>query len=210
MDLHMLWNSAKLHFMNVSAISQRERRTTETSLGLRTDARRLTAERGFTGFTIEELCSEVGVSRRTFFNYYASKENAVIGIPVRTDTSDLEESFVTGTGTLIDDLAELHIARWDRLALTAAEAEELGRVFEREPRLFAHFVSLAAEGERDEVALAMRRTDAAADPLRAETAVHLLGAISRPTVFEYFADEGADFRTLLLRRLAAARALLAS
>jgi AcrR family transcriptional regulator len=195
-----------MHSMTDSALNLRERRAAETSLGLRTEARRLTAERGLTGFTIEELCSEVGVSRRTFFNYYASKENAVLGIPVRSDTSDLEEAFVSGSGSLIDDLAELHIARWERLALTRAEAEEMGRIFEREPRLFAHFVSLNAEGERDDIALVRRRPDAPAG-LRVETLVQVFGALIRPAIFAYFADDGQNFRTLLLRRLDAARSV---
>ena len=193
-----------MHFVNESALSLRERRAAATSVGLRTEARRLTAERGFAGFTIEELCSEVGVSRRTFFNYYASKENAVLGIAVRTDTAGLDEAFLAGTGTLLDDFAELHIARWERLALTKAEADELGRVFDREPRLFAHFLGLAAEGERDDIALVKRRPDAGAD-LDAETVVIVFSSVIRPAVFEYFANDHQDFRILVLRRLDAVR-----
>ncbi|HVL62589.1 MAG TPA: helix-turn-helix domain-containing protein [Microbacterium sp.] len=196
-----------MHFVTNSASTLRDRRAAETSLGLRTEARRLTAERGLTGFTIEEVCSEVGVSRRTFFNYYASKENAVLGIPVRSDASDLEEAFLTGSGNLVDDLAELHIARWERLALTRAEAEEMGRIFEREPRLFAHFISLNAEGEREDIALVRRRPDAPADDIRLATLVQVFGALLRPAIFEYFADDRQPFRALLLRRLDATRSI---
>ena len=188
--------------MSLSAGSLRERRLAATSLALRTEARRLAADVGLHGFTIEELCAAVGVSRRTFFNYYASKENAVLGIPVRADTSDLDDAFVAGTGALLDDFAELHIARWERLELTKAEADELGRVFDREPRLFAHFVTLAAEGERDDIALVTQRADAAGG---AEAIVLVFGALIRPAVFEYFADDSQDFRHILLRRLADAR-----
>lgn len=194
-----------MHSVIDSASSPRRQRTAQTSLGLRTEARRLTVERGLSGFTIEELCSEVGVSRRTFFNYYASKENAVLGIPVRSDTSDLEEAFVAGSGALLDDLLELHVARWEHLDLTAAEAEELTRVFEREPRLLAHFVGLAAEGERDDIALVRRRPDAPADDLRTATAVSVFGALLRPAILDYFADDSRDFRTVLTLRLDAAR-----
>ncbi|WP_457102096.1 TetR/AcrR family transcriptional regulator [Microbacterium sp. P5_E9] len=190
--------------MNESAPSLRERRTAATSVGLRTEARRLTAERGFAGFTIEELCSEVGVSRRTFFNYYASKENAVLGFAVHSDNADLAEAFVSGTGTLLDDFAELLIARFEQLDLTKSEADELGRVFDREPRLFAHFVGLAAEGERDDIALVKRRPDANAE-LDAETVVIVFSAVLRPAVFEYFANDHQDFRILVLRRLDAVR-----
>ena len=40
---------------------------------------------------------------------------------------------------------------------------------------------------------------------RAETVVLVFGALIRPAVFEYFAADGQDFRTILLRRLDAAR-----
>ncbi|WP_091707615.1 TetR/AcrR family transcriptional regulator [Microbacterium sp. cf046] len=193
--------------MGNSASSLRERRAAATSLGLQTEARRLTAERGLSGFTIEELCSEVGVSRRTFFNYFASKENAVLGIPVHSDTTDLEDAFVAGTGALVDDFAELHIAKWERLDLKSTDAEALGRAFDREPRLFAHFVSLAAEGEQHDIALVRRRPDAPDDDLRTEAVVRVFSAVVRPAIFAYFADDSQDFRTLLLSRLDAARSV---
>lgn len=57
-------------------------------------SRRLTAERGLNGFTIEELCDEVGVSRRTFFNYFPSKEEAVIGVAEEEDRRRFAEEFL--------------------------------------------------------------------------------------------------------------------
>ena len=113
-------------------------------------------------------------------------------------------AFVAGTGTLLDDFAELLIARFEQLDLTKSEADELGRVFDREPRLFAHFVGLAAEGERDDIALVKRRPDAGAD-LDAETVVIVFSSVIRPAVFEYFANDHQDFRILVLRRLDAVR-----
>src|SRR5258707_8029297 len=67
--------------MSQSAIStRRTERMAATASRLTTLSRRLTAERGLNGFTIEELCDEVGVSRRTFFNYFPSKEEAVVRV----------------------------------------------------------------------------------------------------------------------------------
>ena len=58
--------------------------TTERTRALRrrmiVEARRATVEHGLHGFTLEQLCATVGVSRRTFFNHFASKEDVVLGI----------------------------------------------------------------------------------------------------------------------------------
>jgi AcrR family transcriptional regulator len=48
----------------------------------------LVAERGLAGVTVEEISERAGVSPRTFFNYWTTKENAVLGI-VLADTDDL-------------------------------------------------------------------------------------------------------------------------
>ena len=102
--------------MPQSATSTRERRKADTARGLAEAARGLTIEHGLNGFTIEELCERVGVSRRTFFNYFASKENAVIGVPVDRDESGASERFLAagarGMASLVDDLVDLHLDRW--------------------------------------------------------------------------------------------------
>ena len=59
-------------------------------------ARRLTAERGLAGFTVDELCAGVGISRRSFFNYFASKDDAVLGTPARDPLEAFGEEFVAG------------------------------------------------------------------------------------------------------------------
>ena len=83
-----------MHFMTESAPSTRERRRTEITRTLVSLARRATAAGGLNGFTVDQLCDEAGVSRRTFFNYFASKEDAVLGIPLHTDRDETDEFFV--------------------------------------------------------------------------------------------------------------------
>jgi AcrR family transcriptional regulator len=55
----------------------RERRRRETSADIRGAAVRLAHERGFDKVTIEEICSQAGISTRTFFNYFPNKEAAI-------------------------------------------------------------------------------------------------------------------------------------
>src|SRR5690606_17969861 len=54
-------------------------RMQKTRLSITRHCRDLTAEFGFNGFTIEQACERVGISRRTFFNYFPGKLDAVFG-----------------------------------------------------------------------------------------------------------------------------------
>ncbi len=57
----------------------RERKKQATRRALRDTALRLAEEHGLDGLTVEAVCAEVGVSTRTFFNYFRSKEEALVG-----------------------------------------------------------------------------------------------------------------------------------
>jgi AcrR family transcriptional regulator len=58
----------------------RERKKAETRDALATAALHLADERGLENVTIDEIAAAAGVSPRTFFNYFPSKEDAIIGI----------------------------------------------------------------------------------------------------------------------------------
>ncbi|GAA4630885.1 TetR/AcrR family transcriptional regulator [Actinoallomurus vinaceus] len=55
----------------------RERKKVETREALRAAAIRLFLERGPSAVTVNDICEAARVSRRTFFNYFESKEAAV-------------------------------------------------------------------------------------------------------------------------------------
>lgn len=56
----------------------RERKKAATKLALGQAAVRLAGERGLAGATAEAIAAEVGVSTRTFHNYFAAKEEAIL------------------------------------------------------------------------------------------------------------------------------------
>ncbi|WP_350353029.1 helix-turn-helix domain-containing protein [Microbacterium sp. A8/3-1] len=189
----------------------REQRKRETSRALTKVARRLTADQGFAGFTVEELCAEVGVSRRTFFNYFESKENAVFGFATIDSRQEaLEEAFVAERGELLDDFVGLTIHRFG-LFNPLEDAAELFAVIEQEPRLLKAAFEQIAKNERRDMELIVRRMGDVADAdLRAEVMVHSVGALVRLSMDQLLHHHSTDsFETLITRRLELARALYA-
>ena len=68
---------------------------------------------------MDDLAALAGVSRRTLFNYFPGKDDAVLGGPPVLDAEAASTTFVAGGphGNLVDDLAEIvrqHPARAPR------------------------------------------------------------------------------------------------
>ncbi|MCP2369905.1 AcrR family transcriptional regulator [Agromyces terreus] len=189
----------------------REQRKNRTRRDLCHRARQLTIERGLSGFTIEELCADVGVSRRTFFNYYAGKEAAVVGHDADAVDEDALAAFTRGDDgapTLLDGLAELAITtmtRWD----DEHDAVDPHALIEREPHLLTHMIGAGRQLEQRIVtAIETREGLAAGDPL-ARTAAVVIGSLVNAAGHRVFAeDDGGreEFAEILRASVAATRA----
>lgn len=101
-------------------------------------AQQLTDKNGFDGFTMDELAEASGVSRRTLFNYFPSKVDAVLGSKPEVDEEVLAE-FTRGgpEGNLIDDLCSILVHMVSTKEFTRAEAEVARRIVKADPRLMA-------------------------------------------------------------------------
>jgi AcrR family transcriptional regulator len=165
-----------MHFMSESAsTSLREQKRWETSQRITLCAQRLTDEHGLDGFTMDELAQAAEVSRRTLFNYFPSKLDAVLGAEEPPDPS-VYEPFAAGgpTGELLGDLREM-VTRF--LAAEEADADTVARMrrlLRSDPRLFqAAHTRFESAAEQFADLIAAREGDAVA-PRRARIVARLL------------------------------------
>lgn len=129
----------------------RERKKRARRLALIDAAQRLVAEHGLDAVTVEMISAQAGVSPRTFFNYFESKDDAVLGAEDAGLPDDVVGTFVDGgpTGRLLSDVQVLVAA------LLAAADESHDRVrraidlVQQEPRLLQrHMAWLERHQER--------------------------------------------------------------
>ena len=105
-------------------VSLRERKKLATRRSLRRTAFELAAERGFSNVTVEDIAEAAGVSTRTFFNYFPSKEAALFGNePEKVD--ELRER-IAHAAPGEPALDALHAAMSGNARAVAAELTELG------------------------------------------------------------------------------------
>jgi len=200
--------------MTESAITARaSERKQATASRLTAVSRRLTADRGLSGFTIEEVCDEVGVSRRTFFNYFPSKEEAVLGVDESHEFSVFTERFLAdgshGWTAVVDDLITLIAEYAVDAGLDADEHLELMRAVDREPRLLARFIGMGRERETQLLELVALREGVATSDARARAAVDVVSTILRSSAERLLQPGGAEsFGAALTTSLAALREVL--
>ncbi|MFC8921446.1 TetR/AcrR family transcriptional regulator [Cellulosimicrobium sp. NPDC057127] len=132
-------------------------------------AQRLVLERGLDAVTVEDVCDAVGVSPRTFFNYFPSKDDAVLGLEPFAVGPEVAAEFVRGgpTGVLLDDLARLVGDLLERQAVSPERMHSALDLVQREPRLLVRHAAWIEEHRAGMVELFTARRDArwfAADP----------------------------------------------
>jgi AcrR family transcriptional regulator len=115
-----------------TSIGLRERKKLRTRAELSDAAFRLFAERGFDETTVEDIVEQVEVSPRTFFRYFDSKEDVVIGffddlgLELRgmLAARPPEEPSFTAVRAALGSLIDLYEERQDRVVAAKRLAHE--------------------------------------------------------------------------------------
>ena len=179
-----------------------------TRAAIRAAALCLTRERGYVAMTVDDVAALAGVSRRTVFNHFSSKADLIVVGLDPPDPDDVE-AFVSGTGTLLEDLGSLLAAGAESVEperdwlLACPEVVRDNPEVERavHERLWAISLSLA-----EAVA---RRLGAAPDDPRVRAVVALAMAIQR-TAIDLWAGEDTPDEPQRTRLADAVRAVAAA
>jgi len=158
----------------------RERKKTETRRALSSAAVRLARELGPDGVTIEAIAESAGVSPRTFFNYFASKDDAIVGV-APAEASELLRDLVDQPedATPLAALRGMCMAAVARLEETADDLWARHQLTQDHPYLAARRVAAFADVERRLAAEIARRTgrDLDRDPYPALVVTAASGAL---------------------------------
>lgn len=145
----------------------RERKKIECRRAIAAAARELAMAHGVDGFTVEEAAERAGVSARTFFNYFGSKEEAIIGFD-RTQVATIRQRLLDRPPSE-EPLAALGALFLDDPARLEANAHGLAtrtELVRRHPSLMPYHLAASWEIERGLVAAMAERlgVDPHADP----------------------------------------------
>ncbi|SDC67037.1 transcriptional regulator, TetR family [Sanguibacter gelidistatuariae] len=118
-------------------IGLRERKKAARREALVAASHDLVCELGLDAVTVEMICDRVGVSQRTFFNYFDSKVDAVLGITPWSIDSGAAECFADAgpTGNLLLDCAALASGELTDFPMDLDRMGQIMRLVQHEPRL---------------------------------------------------------------------------
>jgi AcrR family transcriptional regulator len=158
----------------------RERKKAETRRALSSAALRLADQFGPDGVTVEAIAEAAGVSPRTFFNYFPSKEDAIVGVTSRRSSEMLADLVARPeTEAPLEALRATALATARRLEADADDMMRRRHLFQRHPTLAARHAAGFAEVERGLVEEVARRTglDPDLDTYPALVVAAALGAV---------------------------------
>jgi AcrR family transcriptional regulator len=119
--------------------SLRERQTRERRASIHAAAVELVFEHGLDEVTVARIAEAAEVSTRTFFNYFPTKEMAIVGLTISDDVAaDLQrfiEEFEPRRERLVEDLVFTIRAAFEFLLPRSANKQKLRAIQARHPQL---------------------------------------------------------------------------
>jgi len=192
-------------------VTKWEARRVETTRRLEWCALELTRDKGFDGWTMDDLAAAADVSRRTVFNYFDSKADVVLG-PEHETPDETVAAFVAGgpTGRLFDDLVHIGIQTMQEKGADLELVHLRRNVVCQDPRV----IGIAHERFQliieDAIDLIRQREGEEYDADRARLLIRLLVTVFDSVIERTAPDPSRPLTDLLTDAVAEARAVLNS
>src|SRR5215470_10360731 len=140
---------------------RRERKKLATKQALARAALRLAAERGLENVRVEDITDAVNVSRRTFTNYFSSKEEAIASLNADRSARAADALRDRPDGEpLADSLAEVLAAQYEAVAQVDRERIEQIRMVISAPALRGEYLKTLVQAEGPLAKVIAERTGA--------------------------------------------------
>lgn len=182
-----------------AAPTRRDRKKQQTRAALMAAALRLVDERGLEHVTVEDISEAADVSPRTFFNYFATKDDALLGGPLPHGPSMHDRLLAVPAGVpLVEALLEA-------MSADIAEIQEQRefwllrlRVIKNSPSLLSLLVARGECAEEETIVAAAARTGLPVDHLFPQLVATLTGAAFRTAMMRWAtAGDGRDLHDLV-------------
>ncbi|MCU1441368.1 MAG: TetR family transcriptional regulator [Rhodoglobus sp.] len=151
---------------DVADLGLRERKRLATRRAIQLAVIELVAERGLEGTTVDEVSRVADISPRTFFNYFASKEEALLGDQPVLPSDETVEQFVSGDGAILDDLARVLVGAGAKSMKDIEMVQLRHALLKQYPQLFAMRM-LTMRNFEDQVGQIVARRLERSDPVLA-------------------------------------------
>jgi len=173
------------------APGRRDRKKQQTRAALIAAALRLVDERGLERVTVEDISEAADVSPRTFFNYFASKDEAITGDQFADSSGTCDR--LLAVAREVPTIGALIIALGPDLDAMQQERELWllrMRVLHANPSLVAGLVARSAEAEHNLITAVADRLGIAADSAYPQVAAAVTGAVLRTSMMRWAACDG--------------------
>ncbi|WP_195760650.1 TetR/AcrR family transcriptional regulator [Agromyces kandeliae] len=169
----------------------RRRGVAETTAAIERAAIDLVAEHGYDQVTVDMICQAAGISQRTFFNHFKTKDAALLGTDEPAIDQQAAREFIVSDGPLLAEAAGLVRIEPDRLPADPALIVRRINAVSQNPVLLARQMErlAAIEDELRQILELRLRQDALRDgadeadladlPEQAEIITHLLAGLMR-------------------------------
>lgn len=163
----------------------------ETWTAIHEAAATLALDQGLPHTTVESIAALAGVSRRTFFNYFPTKEDAVLGFELPQVSSDALAEFQAGDADVFGDAVRLMAATTRSTTRLSSDPKRRMQLIRRFPELRSRLVHHASAAETLVAPILSDKLSSATKPLQGDdgsSAKALLMLVGTVVRFAYSHD----------------------